>query len=444
MKWFLGNYRQVCWFLGMVVILGRAVCSSPVSAQEQAVQPTRSLPGGLVAFFSTGFIPGEWVVYWVHEPAACVEAKGSVEACVREGGQVRANDDGRADWTWKIPEQARYGTWTMVAQGKRSSEQRTITFEVTEHVPDFFFETPAGQLPRDAAVVPAVGAPGTVFSVFALGYRKDERVRFWAFDPLNRLHYLGSFGTNRRGRVDWQWETDRETLPGRWVLLMRGEKSQVERVVQVTISETESFPEKATPRDLYDQAVSPLSGPPRTFFSFFASNFQSYERVTYRIVDPTGIEHLRGEKHATKGGRVDLEWKAPPGAPPGLWQWIAEGESGDQRTLTFTITPDWTETIEPASKPYVRDFAVVPGRGKPGTEFSFFATGFASKEPVAYQCVDAEGILDSQGLARANTQGRVDWSCKTNSQATFGEWKTIVQGRKSLVQRTISFTVTQP
>lgn len=434
-RWSQGDIRRFL-MLAMLVVLGVAMGAMPrpAAAYEQAVQPTRSLPGGLFAFFATGFEPEERVAFWVNEPPTCVQERGSAELCAHTGGKVRANHRGRADWTWKMPPDGRYGTWTMVARGLQSGEQREISFEVVETPPDFSLHQPAGQGPYDAAVAPEAGAPGTEFSFFALGYDGIERVRFWGFDPLNRMHYLGDFGSNEDGRVDWHWESPPDAIPGRWFILMRGDRSQVERVVRLDIRPAQDFPEEAEPRDPYDYAVTPRAGYPRTKFTFFADNFESGERIVYRIVDSAGQEHLKRKVAANQWGRVDLEWRTPYDALPGIWRWIVEGEWGDRRVVEFEIWP-----VETPSAPY--DSAVAPGEGRPGTEFSFFATGFESKEAIDYVCLNADGLLESRASTRANERGRADWTCKTPSNAVPGTWTTIAHGRDSHRQRSISFVV---
>jgi hypothetical protein len=407
-----------------------AAAPQPAAAYEQAVQPQQAMPGSLFAFFATGFDKNEWVYFWVNDPTTGVH----------EGGAVRANTYGRADWTWKSPSSALYGRWSMVGHGSKSGTERVIFFEIGDFVPDPTHLVPAGQEEYEVSVTPRIGAPGTAFDFYARGYHGIEQVTFWGYDPTGRMHYLGDFGSNDNGRVDWSWKSPPSAALGTWRIVMHGETSQVERVVYLEMRQEEPYPEEAEPRDTYDKAVSPEEGTTETRFTFFADNFKVGERVDYWLSDPYGQTHKHRRVVANQFGRIDFEWEPHDNAPTGTWTWHIEGEWGSKRSLTFVITEEAKDT-PPAELEEQYEHATHPTEGKPGTEFAFFATGFESKEPVDYLCLDPTRQVVHDASTRANKWGRADWTCETAPGAPTGQWTTIATGRDSHIEWELHFTV---
>ncbi|NJN67622.1 MAG: hypothetical protein HC884_13375 [Chloroflexaceae bacterium] len=432
----------------VMVMIGIApTAPPPVAASEpfeQAVQPTRAAPGSVFAFFATGFAEETWVSLWVNAPPACVQARGSAEACVYLAGEIRSNHQGRADWTWVSPSDGAYGRWTMVARD-RSGIERVISFELGPPETFPLQETPAGQREGDIAISPAAGAPGTSFALFASGYHGVEKVTFWGYPPTGPMRYLGSFGSNEHGRVDWTWESPDDAMPGRWAIRARGETSHVERIIYVEIIPDTAFPEEAHPRDPYDIAVSSARSTPGSWLSFFAGNLSAWERVEQWIVAPDGEEFQRREMVAGQNGRIDVEWEVPERAIPGTWAWVVQGTAGNTRRITFEIVHETTGQTDQPGQPEARagERAVSPAEGRPGTTFAFFASGFQRKEAVDYRCVDPTGATIYRASTRANLAGRADWECATPPNAIPGTWATVIIGRKSHIQHELSFTVRQ-
>ncbi len=422
--------------LVLVALLSVAIgAPRPVAAQEQAVQPTTATPGSVFAFFATGFAPEEWVRYWINDPYAGVH----------EGGEVRANHMGRADWTWKSPMDAVPGAWSMVAFGKTSQQERVIAFAIDTGARGPGMETPAGQEAYDAAVSPPSGAPGTEFDIFGRGFHEYERVVFWLTNPAGQEYQAHAFGTNEYGRVDWTWESPANAQPGTWIVRMQGDQSQVERIVTLDIIPGPAFPEPAAPTDRYDQAVTPARGIPGTWFTFYVGNFIAHDTVAYQFIAPNGEVYKDGEVHATGNGRIDLELDMPSDAMPGIWSLVVQGrETVLTRTVTFEVyveTAEPTDVTMPGTQVYPYDRAVHPAEGGFGTEFSFFATGFGHEEPVDFDIVGPDGIVYHQASVRSNEWGRADWQWAATSIAIPGQWSAIATGRDSNVQRTLHFTM---
>lgn len=89
---------------------------------DRGASPAVGIPDETMAFFAEGFRPRELVLFWANSPDGDVEG--------RNGNRVQANDDGRVDFFWRVPEDAVPGTWQMVAYGDRSETTRIILFEV--------------------------------------------------------------------------------------------------------------------------------------------------------------------------------------------------------------------------------------------------------------------------------------------------------------------------
>ncbi len=413
----------------LVGVLGQ----KPVLAQEQAVEPSSGILGTVFAFFATGFAPGEMVSYWATDP----------DGRVYEGDQVKATFSTRADWYWQAPSSGKAGYWVMVARGTASQVERVIFFELQATEGNIPASTAAQQCHEtyDTAVNPSEGAPGTEFDFFARGFRAYERVVFWIMSPGGFMQQVGDFGTNTYGRVDWSWEAPPNAMPGTWVLIARGDVSHIEHTICFKICPCTTYPEKASPIDMYDYAVNPEQGPPGTEFWLFMSNFIEGEPVTYQLIDPYGQVYLSGESHANQYGRADWRWKSPVGARTGVWTWVARGgwvarnsAGGLDRTLSFVITEPTYES------------AVFPSEGIPGTKVAFFATGFKRREPVDYWFIGPDGhkyVFDKQST-RANPHGRTDWEWETSPGVAIGVWKTVAKGRDSGIERVLTLTIVPP
>lgn len=97
-----------------------------------APNPNESLPilaspqvgsaGTTFAFYATGFEDREVVGFWATTPDHRVIGSNAF--------RVMSNRQGRADWTWTVPEGVPPGTWLMTAKGESSFVQRSITIEI--------------------------------------------------------------------------------------------------------------------------------------------------------------------------------------------------------------------------------------------------------------------------------------------------------------------------
>jgi|HigsolmetaAR202D_1030399.scaffolds.fasta_scaffold00835_11 hypothetical protein len=122
-EWTLVLYGQE----SEVVRTARFTIGDPGVVPESETQPIAAsasvvAPGEVIYFYATGFDDRETVGYWATAPNRSIEGNRAY--------QVLANRDGRADWSWRVPEAAPEGMWTMTAQGRDSKVKHTIRFEV--------------------------------------------------------------------------------------------------------------------------------------------------------------------------------------------------------------------------------------------------------------------------------------------------------------------------
>jgi hypothetical protein len=87
--------------------------------------------------------------------------------------------------------------------------------------------------------------------------------------------------------------------------------------------------------------------------------------------------------------------------------------------------------------------SVDPPSGSTGTEFSFAASGFLSREPVNYwvSLPDESVIGNPEYQVRANETGEAAWTWRAPNIAQPGFWLMVARGRESGIIRTVSFEV---
>jgi hypothetical protein len=188
-----------------------------VNPSDVAVQPLRGYPDTRFAFFATGYADGEVVHFWATDPRG--ENYGS-----NRGYKVKANGNGRADWTWRVPDQAAYGRWMMIGWGEQSHVERVIFFEVLDPTIPEEGEAEAVSF----AVEPAGGVPGDTLWFFARVFMDDEQVRFEAYDPNGTRYQSGKdqVTADPNGRADWSWKIPADAMPGTWHMLAIGKASE--------------------------------------------------------------------------------------------------------------------------------------------------------------------------------------------------------------------------
>ena len=187
-------------------------------------------------------------------------------------------------------------------------------------------------------------------------------------------------------------------------------------------------------------SVFPEVGTPGGRFTFLASGFKSKERVAVWINTPdgkvstTGIENL---ETATRDGRVTWSWTAPEQGSLGVWQMVAHGTSSNvEKILTF-------EVRENQPPPAANN--IDPKVGRPGTLFTFFASGFLLDEDVRVWANAPDGQAVPIELNQKRLYlGRLDASWTAPVQAQQGHWQIVVQGVDSGILQVIDFELGAP
>jgi hypothetical protein len=191
-------------------------------------------------------------------------------------------------------------------------------------------------------VSPRDGIPGTRFSFYATGFKPGEWVGFWFNAPdgsvdSNTNDYRARTST-RSSRVDWEWTSPANAVPGIWQAVVRGEESGIERTIFFEIRPTDTLP----PAGDAELGVEPQVGEPETTFAFFATGFEPDEQVSFWAINPDGRVYGKDRYtiFANGEGRADWFWQAPDEdeAVLGTWEMIAFGNKSDTtRIIEFEV-----------------------------------------------------------------------------------------------------------
>lgn len=215
-------------FYGLIALLLLALLPLlPATTQAQntapiAVSPQVAPPGSRFAFYATGLNEDERIGYWFNRP------DGTILSNERDY-HARAVERGRVDFAWIAPLDAPPGTWQIVVQGVESGITRTLSFEIS----------PLPDAERDEGAVgvePAVVAPREELRFFATGFKRRERVAFWAVRPGgSTIREDRAVRANEQGRADWLWSVPRNAPEGRWQMVAQGTDSGVIRVIEFEV-----------------------------------------------------------------------------------------------------------------------------------------------------------------------------------------------------------------
>ncbi len=281
-----------------------------------------------------------------------------------------------------------------------------------------------------ATVHPPAGEAGARFDFFASGFQSGERIDIWANTPDGRaIPVRPDSDLQRRiardGRAAWSWTAPRDAQPGTWSLVARGQRSGTVCVGVFTILPP---PAPATPA----VNVHPATGRPGARFVFFAAGFAPDEPIGFFLTTPEGEETpVTVEQLRIFNGRVDWAWTTPDNAAPGVWRFrVVGGNSRFEQIMTWTI-----ERAAPST-------GVVPGNGRAGTLFRFFAEGLQGSEGVIFWVNRPDGRAEAVTPERVGVNnGRVDWSWMAPRDAPPGQWSIVVRGVSSGIERVVLFEI---
>lgn len=327
----------------LLVTLAALVALVVVGAQphtawgaDQSVEPPAGRPSTQFTFYATGFDGSEEVAYWFSSPDGKVY-----------GDDVRYRVlayQGRADWSWRSPDEATPGTWMAVAKGLHSDTKQVIPFEIVtdaQAVPENRPSVPLTNEPG-VAVQPESGPAGTMFSFYATDFNDGEAVGYWFNAPDGTLHSNDVEYRSRSysGRADWQWMSPANAMPGTWTVVVQGTESHTTRVIAFEIRENDLASQGILPPNASNVAVEPQDGPPGGRFHFFAAGFRPRETVQFWAFAPGG-ENYEKSKYtivANDQGEAYWNWLTPEDAALGVWTMNAIGETSQvQRTIYFQV-----------------------------------------------------------------------------------------------------------
>lgn len=396
-------------------VVGSTAAPAPIT-----VAPSSGAPGTTFAFTASGLTPTKAVDAWLVEPGGA-----SRDLVPGEWPGLFADADGNVAWSWTAPADAAGGTWTMVARDSFTRRELTIAFTIT---------APPGPAPV-RSVSPASGAPGTTFTVTANGFTPGERVGSWLVTPAGQsvdspAPFLIADG---KGAVTWRWTSPANAQAGTWQAVSSGRDSRVEVAIPFAVGGANPAPGgPAAPTG----TVNPASGAPGSTFTFTVTGFDRTEKVAYWPTQPDGTVESTTRRvpvGADGDGRVTLKWQAPERAQGGTWTMTFRGQNSSREArVTFTVAAAaaGTATVSPAS-------------GAPGTTFTFRAEGFNVIERLDTWLERPDGVrVAGPTGARADRDGRVEWTWTAPADAIGGQWTMVAQGQDSDRIERIAFTIT--
>lgn len=445
------NIHQRSLLLTMLIILlAGAVLYTTTRANEAGsgtVTPEKGPPGTLFEFRASGFEPRERVNPWVIGPDGRTYNVGIGDV------MLVADGNGAAKWEWAAPDFIPAGTFLMRARGDVSRMVIDIPFDIegTE-------EQPAGPPGQQSSwmVEPEQGKPGTTFTFVArsTGFIPGEQVGSWFILPDgSTMNVDQGISVDPNGQIFRIWTAPEEYAPGgTWTFRARGIASGFQVDIPFFIDNVANLP-SPTPVPL---GVTPASGPHGTPFTFQAGGFSGGELVSTWVEGPDGVSRDAVTRvYADINGLATWTWAPPDYVPAGAWRMMVRGTSTHtERAINFEVTssaavppaPNPTLVPTPLTLPTPRPESggsVGPASGgAPGTEFTFSAYGFSSKEYIFFWAVDPDGNpLENTEELRADENGHVVWTWRAPPDAKSGEWSMAARGKVSSIRVQIPFTI---
>ncbi len=316
-------HARFSWIILFGLLGALLLAPTAGAAPTSTVLPQSGPPGTRFLFFADGFAADEAISIWLNAPDGRVLA-------AEDRALGHSSAAGGATWTWTAPADAPLGAWQMVGHGRRSGNEQIIPFTIGQATP-----TNTGGQPFN--VVPADGAPGTLFRFFATGFEAREFVYVSVIGPAGALKAPALTvprTADPSGRVDGSWTSPTDAAPGAYQIVIQSDHSGVTRTIPVSIRAAQAGP----PPQL---TVDPAAAAPGARFVFSGSGFGANEKISIWLNAPDGRvlpTEVEGIAEAAPDGRVGWTWVAPKDAPLGAWQLVAHGRtSGIEAVAGFTL-----------------------------------------------------------------------------------------------------------
>lgn len=388
---------------------------------NSGVDPAVGVPGDTFTFSTDGWPNGDIVDYWVLAP-------GQTEAYALGRIYGDRQEDGRTYWRWKAPKEIWGGVWTMNARGFYSEIQIQIPFTINGGPPP---------PPPTASVSAGEASPGQALQFRADGYTGGEEIAWWINAPSSNTPVdrsgIDEYFADAAGMVTFTWSVPLDAVSGQWSAVIRGVDSRVEQKVLFTVVGGASAPASSGPT----VEMSPRVAAPGATLAFTATGFHRKDILNYWATGPDGVVVSDNQPITTlTDGSGVWSWTTPVDMPPGQWVVSVQGPKSNVRLeLPLEITPSGT--------PPAPTSGVTPASGTFGTTFSFFAEGFGPEEPIGWWVTAPSGAT-TQGDPdqRATLDGHFAWSWKTPPDVAPGRWQAVVRGKRTGLERSIFFEVT--
>lgn len=295
---------------------------------------------------------------------------------------------------------------------------------------------PLRPLQAASSVEPSQAAAGSTFHFYADGYYAGERVATWLNRPDKQSQASGiELTADADGKLAWEWQSAQGDQGGTWQMVALGRSSRHESVISFQIFQPQSSETSLV------RSAEPASGSPGTLFTLSANGFLPDERIETWANSPSRQElDVPTWVFANAEGMATWQWQAPEDAEGGQWHLVGRGAiSRIEALIQIEIV---NGALAPAPEPVVT--SVTPSSGIPGTQFSFFAAGFAPEERANYWATAPDGeVLTNADRLETDQQGELRWQWTAPDSAKPGLWSMTVQGAGSRVVHQISFGIAE-
>lgn len=428
---------QVRGFRGEREVLTLPFCieapeTPPSKAPSFIIEPASHGPPGTTFTFVArgGFEPYEQVGSWFLLP------DGS-RLDVEQG--ISSDAQGQVYRVWTAPSDAIGGDWVLMNKGLNSSHEMAIPFTIDNPTNAPPTPTPSDPPSLTYRVEPERGPRGTTFTFEANGFKPGERVGTWAVRPDGSEveqfpdEYVYA---DEQGSFRWTWTAPHDAPAGTWTMNIRGIQTRVEWSILFFIEGPDITP---TPETQQTLGVSPEHAPAGSTFWFQATGFTPGERLFSWAIDPTGQPHeTEVEPEVDRNGDATWSWTVEADKPIGQWSFAVRGSaSWNEAQVSFSVVG--------AKQP---DILVEPCCGRPGTTFSFYATGFYADEEMDYWLVGPDNIerrfdqeydLVKNKISSSDAGGNVAWTWTAPEQTQGGTWHMVARGAESRIERVVAF-----
>jgi len=194
---------------------------------ELKAEKTTVKAGAQLEFTGSDFTPNELVSIWLTGPDG-VAIKGDYPRAAKNNDDESNIHKGDISGSIQIPAQAIDGTWVLTARDPVSWKRATLLFEV---------EAQSKKADSLAIVKPKNASKGDQITFTAVGFKKDEKVVYWATEPGNELSLIISDKIKKEqtkkaddtGTVVIRWTAPSDAPSGEWLFAIQSKKEDTDQ-----------------------------------------------------------------------------------------------------------------------------------------------------------------------------------------------------------------------